>query len=225
MEITWLGQAGLLFETACLKIIVDPYLSDSIERLEPVKYRRMPVDERFLNVQPDILIFTHSHLDHFDPDTVKHYLNHEKSTIVLAPRNTWERAKKFGGNHNYVMFDRCTEWSFQNLRFRAVKAVHSDLYAIGIVMETERKKYYITGDTLYNTMIFQDIPEEIEVLFLPVNGTGNNMNMRDAERFSRRVNPKKTIPIHFGMFDDIDPYEIRLENVIVPKIYEKIRLL
>ena len=74
-------------------------------------------------------------------------------------------------------------------------------------------------------MIFQDIPEEIEVLFLPVNGTGNNMNMRDAERFSRRVNPKKTIPIHFGMFDDIDPYEIRLENVIVPKIYEKIRLL
>jgi hypothetical protein len=34
MKITYLGQAGLLFETKNLKIIVDPYLSDSVENLD-----------------------------------------------------------------------------------------------------------------------------------------------------------------------------------------------
>lgn len=35
MRITWLGQAGLLFETGGLKIVVDPYLSDSVAKLQP----------------------------------------------------------------------------------------------------------------------------------------------------------------------------------------------
>ena len=30
MKITWLGQAGLLFETEGMRIVVDPYLSNSV---------------------------------------------------------------------------------------------------------------------------------------------------------------------------------------------------
>lgn len=32
MKITWLGQAGLLFETGETTILVDPYLSNSVEK-------------------------------------------------------------------------------------------------------------------------------------------------------------------------------------------------
>ena len=35
MKITWLGQAGLYIETEGLKIIVDPYLSDSVVKVNP----------------------------------------------------------------------------------------------------------------------------------------------------------------------------------------------
>ena len=35
MKITWLGQAGLLFETNGVTIIVDPYLSDSVKEINP----------------------------------------------------------------------------------------------------------------------------------------------------------------------------------------------
>ncbi len=35
MKITWLGQAGLLFESNGIKLIVDPYLSDSVEKINP----------------------------------------------------------------------------------------------------------------------------------------------------------------------------------------------
>ena len=30
MKVTWLGQAGLLIETNGTKIMIDPYLSDSV---------------------------------------------------------------------------------------------------------------------------------------------------------------------------------------------------
>ena len=50
MKITWLGQAGLLFETGNIKIVVDPYLSNSCFKLNPASDRRMPVDANYLNM-------------------------------------------------------------------------------------------------------------------------------------------------------------------------------
>lgn len=48
MKVTWIGQAGLIFETQGIKIVIDPYLSNSVEEIEPHNSRRMPVDDRFL---------------------------------------------------------------------------------------------------------------------------------------------------------------------------------
>ena len=56
MKITWLGQAGLLFETNGQTIVVDPYLSDSVAAVTPSFARRVPVDERFLKIKPDMEI-------------------------------------------------------------------------------------------------------------------------------------------------------------------------
>ena len=69
MKITWLGQAGLLFDNGKVKIMVDPYLSNSVEKVEPKNFRRVPVDEELFNIEPDFMIFTHDHLDHYDPET------------------------------------------------------------------------------------------------------------------------------------------------------------
>lgn len=66
MKIVYLGQAGLLFDTNGMRILVDPYLSDSVAENEPSKHRRTPVDGRFLDLRPDIVICTHAHGDHCD---------------------------------------------------------------------------------------------------------------------------------------------------------------
>ena len=50
MKVTWLGQGGFLFETPQLKIIVDPYLSNSVYKIQPENYRRVPVEEEFLKM-------------------------------------------------------------------------------------------------------------------------------------------------------------------------------
>ena len=37
MKITWLGQAGLLLEKGDFKIMIDPYFSDSVAKVNPKK--------------------------------------------------------------------------------------------------------------------------------------------------------------------------------------------
>lgn len=52
MKVIWLGQAGLLFEINGIKVIVDPYLSSSVEKINPKNKRRVPIDESFLKLFP-----------------------------------------------------------------------------------------------------------------------------------------------------------------------------
>ena len=226
MKITWIGQAGLVFEGGeGATVILDPYLSNSVERFEPHNYRRKPIDERFLSVNPDFLIFTHNHLDHYDPDTAPVYLGRDHHITVLAPRSAYNEARKNGGVHNYIQFDPETEWTEKGIRFTAVKAVHSDVYAIGVIIEelSTGERYYVTGDTLYNGGVFDSLPDDILAVFLPINGVGNNMNVSDAERFAERTGARYAVPIHFGMFDEIDPTEFGVKNRVIPEIYKEIR--
>lgn len=224
MKVIWLGQAGLLFEICGLKIMIDPYLSNNVEEIEPENKRRIPVEQKFLDIVPDVIICTHNHLDHTDPETLKHYLENDKSIFVLAPEAAWGEVKKFKGKHNYIRFNRHTEVTIGDVCFKSVRAEHSDIHPIGVIIESEGKKYYITGDTLYNTDIFEDIPNDIDVIFLPVNGAGNNMNLIDAKRFCDKIRPKIAVPMHCGLFDDIDMNNFGYKNKVVPKIYEEIKI-
>ena len=226
MKVTWLGQAGLYFEMQDLTVMIDPYLSDSVGKVNPANRRRVPVDESLFDLRPDVLIFTHSHLDHYDPETAERFLRAGKPMTVLAPSSVWGEVRKVGCGHNYVLFDRLTEWSERSVRFLAVRAVHSDPSAIGVVLEDlrEQKTYYVTGDTLYNRAIFADLPERIDTVFLPVNGAGNNMNMTDAARFADRTGAKAAVPLHIGLFDSLDAADFRCAGKVIPDFYKPIPL-
>ena len=222
MEVTWLGQAGLLFAHEGRKILIDPYLSDSVKKINPANYRRVPVDESLFDINPDMLIFTHSHLDHYDPETAPRFIKQESKMTVLAPKSVWDEVRKIGGDNNYVLFNRHTVWTQNGIRFRAVLAAHSDPTPIGVIIDDGEKKYYVTGDTLYNEDIFEDIPEDVDVMFLPVNGVGNNMNMADAKEFCKKVNPKMAVPMHVGLFDELKGSDFDYEPKTVPEFYKEI---
>ena len=224
MKVTFLGQAGLLFEKGDFKVMIDPYFSDNVRTVNPNNRRRAEIDTAFLRLRPDVLIFTHNHLDHFDPVTVPHFLNEQSAVTVLAPQSVWSEVRRIGGSNNYVLFNRRTEWTQGGIRFTAVLAVHSDPSPIGVILDDGEKKYYVTGDTLYSEEIFSELPPKIDVLFLPVNGVGNNMNMQDAARFAARVGAKKVVPLHFGMFDALDARDFACENKVIPTIYKEIAL-
>ena len=62
------------------------------------------------------------------------------------------------------------------------------------------------------------------MIFLPVNGVGNNMNFRDAADFAARSGAKAAVPLHVGMFDELTAEDWEFENKVVPTIYKEIEL-
>jgi L-ascorbate metabolism protein UlaG (beta-lactamase superfamily) len=227
MQVTWLTQAGLLFEKNGKTVMIDPYLSNSVVKVNPNNWRRVPVDEALFDVTPDVMIFTHDHLDHYDPETApRFFAKTDKQMLVLCPASVWQKARTHGNGHNYVQFDAFTEWTAYGMRFSAVRAEHSDAFAIGVIIEDLEtgKTYYVTGDTLYNKKIFADLPDRIDVIFLPVNGVGNNMNATDAARFFKASGAKIAVPLHVGMFDENTPDLFEAEPRVLPEIYKEIKL-
>ena len=108
------------------------------------------------------------------------------------------------------------------MRFSAVSAAHSDPHAIGVVLEAEDgRRFYVTGDTLYHRAIFPELPADIDTVFLPVNGVGNNMNATDAVRFFKATGAKRAVPIHVGMFDEYTPEIFDADNRIILEIYQE----
>ena len=222
MKITWLGQAGFLLEKNGKKILVDPYLSNACGEKNPASFRRTPVDEAYLNIQPDVILLTHDHMDHTDLQTLKHYLPGDGGILVLAGANAWEKVRTFGGSNNYVRFRPGSRWNWEGIVFSAVPAEHSDPEAIGIIVDDGGKKYYFTGDTLYNEEILTRLPDDLYVVFLPINGKGNNMNAADASEFAVNTVAKYSVPIHFGMFDDLDPSIFTADNAVIPSAFKPV---
>ncbi len=221
MKVTWLGQGGLLFDLDGFLVMIDPYLSNSVQKIEPQNFRRVPVDEKFLNVKPNLIILTHSHLDHTDPETLNHYLNNGGIT-VLASFNAWKIVRENFKNtsNNYVSFNNGTEWTDNGVTFKAVYAEHSDDHAIGVVFTYNNKTYYVSGDTLYNEKVFESVKDKIDYCFVAVNGRGNNMNFTEGKRFAKRLNAT-LIPIHCGLFDELDVNLLDYEDKIIFKFYEE----
>ncbi len=231
MNVTWITQAGLVFENDKMTVMVDPYLSNSVaESFDPKKERRIPVDEGVFDIQPDVIIITHDHLDHLDPATLKKFLcRGGKPITVLAPYNAYVKLCEIGDKeHNYVLLNPHSVWSEGGLTFYAVKAEHSDVTAAGYIIDDGKETFYISGDTLYNYDVIDDVIElcedGVDYAFLPINGVGNNMNAKDAADFAFEIGARCAVPIHFGLFDSIDPKDFDFDNTLILDPYVKTSL-
>lgn len=201
MMISWLGQGGLYIDSGSLRVLIDPYLSDKLYEMYGESMRRLvAVDPVYFAVEPDVIVLTHDHLDHTDLPVLKKYLKQEKVVTLLASRNAFKAVKEAcGGPHNYVLFDQGTQWTQGGICFKAVKAVHSDEFAVGVQLVTPEWNIYLTGDTLFSEEVAASVAPEVDLMFTVMNGRGNNMNAIDAGRLTRCVRPKTVVPIHWGM--------------------------
>jgi len=80
MKIRFLGQSGYVLKSANTQIIIDPYLSDIVNRVAN-RPRTLPIPMAPKDISCDAVICTHNHLDHLDPDTVSE-INNEQFFIT-----------------------------------------------------------------------------------------------------------------------------------------------
>ena len=229
MKVIWLGQNGFLFVSGKNKVLVDPYLSDSLKELDIRMERGWSINKRFLEVEPDVIVLTNSHMDHTDMATLRNYIEKNKyQTTLLCCESAFNIISSSGviGRYNNVLMENGSQWTHDNLVLEAVPAKTDDKTAIGIIITdtAENKKYYVTSDTLYNRRIFKYIPRDIDTLFLPINGEDGGMNMDDALRFAKEIDALHTVPVHFGMFDDVNPKKFKFDGAVIPEIYRIIPL-
>ena len=229
MKVTWLAHSGLCFENDKLTVLVDPYLSDSLaEKCERMK-RRLPVDTGALELSPDVILITHSHPDHLDIATLDRFLkSSDKEITVLANGTAYEKLVSLGYSHNLVLLSPHSVWSESGVTFYAVKAEHSERDAVGFILDDAEKTYYVSGDTLYNFDVIDDcldlVEDGVDYAFLPINGKHNNMNAKDAADFAYEIGAKTAVPVHYGLFDDVDPEDFDFDDKLVLTPFETVEL-
>ena len=90
MKIRFLGQSGYILKTDNSKIIIDPYLSDSVNRVAS-RPRTLPVPINPHDICCDAVICTHNHLDHLDPDTVSQIPSKQKYITTNEGKSELEK--------------------------------------------------------------------------------------------------------------------------------------
>lgn len=196
LKIKWIGQSGYILKDAKTEICIDPYLSNVVDR---VAGRGRMVKAPFLpeELKCDAVICTHNHLDHVDIDAIP--LMNKENMLFLAPTDAKEQLVECGVT-KYMAFDEGTEIKIGDFELKAVFADHS-VPAVGVIIKHSGITMYFSGDTEYNKKL-EDLKEYgIDIMFICINGKLGNMNVLDAVKLTKIINPKLAVPTHYGMFE------------------------
>lgn len=228
MKVMWIGHGGLLFVSGKNKIIIDPYLSDSLRSTNKQLRRRTRVKGKLFRVKPDAIVLTSSHPDRSDFKTIKRYASKwgKYTPTILACENSFKTISNSWvlKKSNLIMFEKGLEWSLGDMHISAVGARTDDRSAFGVILtdNEDGKKYYIASNTLYSEELISELPDDIFCAFLPISGTFGSMNAQDAARFAKKLNAQYTVPVQYGMFDKLKADQFIVTGRVVPKIYKVI---
>lgn len=195
MKIRFLGQSGYVLETPKTKIMIDPYLSDSVNRVAN-RPRILPIPIKAENTACDAIICTHNHLDHLDPDTVEKM---DANQFFITTNEGKAELRKFEKS-NVKSLNYGESIMVGDFEIIAVFADHT-VEAFGLIIKVENKILYFSGDTLYNEKLFEIANYKPDITFICINGRLGNMNVNEALTVAKKIGAKINIPNHYDMFE------------------------
>ncbi len=208
----WLSGTGFVFKTSAgTQLYIDPYFSNCVAQIFGIDRAvspPIPVEE----AEPDLVIATHWHEDHLDPEGLP-LLAERSATHFLCPPSA--RSRLLGWR---VPGDRVTAISegqthtFRDVTITAVPARHLAGIAgwevpdaIGLLIEVDGLRIYHTGDTEYDLRLralAYDKERPIDVMLTVINGVGGNMNAYEAALLAWQIRPNVAIPMHHILWKD-----------------------
>ena len=194
MTIRFLGQSGYVLKTKGCEIIIDPYLSDSVNRVAG-RPRTLPIPIEPKKIHCDAVICTHNHLDHLDPDTVSQI----KDKQLFITTNEGKTELKRLDKDNVISLNVGESTVIGDFEITAVFADHT-VEAFGLIIKAENKTLYFSGDTLYNEKLFQIANYRPDVTLICINGKLGNMNVEEALTVAKKIGAPLSIPNHYDMF-------------------------
>ncbi len=238
----WLGQSGYLLQWKGIRVLIDPYLSDSLTK----KYLTTDKPHTRLSelvVQPGLLknisvvTSSHNHTDHLDAETLIPVLENNPGIKFLIPE----------ANRNFVAERVKCDFDFpiglndeesvviDGFTFHGIPAKHNEIERdekgnckyMGNVIEFGGYKIYHSGDTLwFDEMVELLKPFKVDLAILPINGNkperkvAGNLDCREAAVLGKSIGAKFVIPCHYDMFSfntaDINDFVKEAERVAQP---------
>ena len=218
----WLGQSGFLLQWKGKRVLIDPYLSDSLTKKyaatdKPhIRMSERVVDPRLLQ---HILIVTssHNHTDHLDAETLMPVLdNNPGITFIIPEANRDFVAERVQCKAAFpVGLNEGRSVTIDEFTFHGIPAKHNEIEKdengqcryMGYVIQFGNHAIYHSGDTLwFDALIDWLKPFSIDVALLPINGNdparkvAGNLDSREAVQLGKRLRVACVIPCHYDMF-------------------------
>ena len=194
MTVKWIGQSGYVIKTDSTEIIVDPYLSDIVNKVAN-RQRLVPAPVIAENITADAVVCTHNHLDHLDTDAI------ERMNDRLFFITTVEGKDKLAelGKLNSVSVSVGDTVNVGDITLTAVYADHT-VEAFGLIVDADGVRMYFSGDTLFSEKLYDISGFNPDITFICINGKLGNMDVEQALDVANKIGAPINIPNHYGMF-------------------------
>jgi L-ascorbate metabolism protein UlaG (beta-lactamase superfamily) len=222
----WLGQAGFAIRYQDFLIFIDPYLSDFLAKKYTGKFfphtRMMPPPVSPTGVRNlDLLLCTHGHSDHLDPETVPVLAQNNRECVVVVPKLAEDRWGKLEIPPQQVHgIDAGEQLSLENgISLEAIPAAHETLQTnergehlfLGYILKLGGLSLYHSGDCVpYPGLVENLAAHSVDLALLPVNGRDEyrqshgvpgNFTLAEAVDLGKQAQIPYLLGHHFGMFE------------------------
>ncbi len=218
----WLGQSGYLLLWKGTRILLDPYLSDSLTKKyantdKPhIRISERVVDPKMLT-NISIVTSSHNHTDHLDGETLIPLIKNNPGIVFIIPeanRDFVTERVQMPKGFPIGLTDGKTI-SVGDFLFHGIPAKHNEIERdaegnckfMGYVIRFGNWSIYHSGDTLwYEGMEELLMPFHIDVALLPINGNdpargvAGNLSAGEAAALGKAIRAAVVIPCHYDMF-------------------------
>lgn len=218
-----LGQTGLKINLPNLSILIDPYLSNSVQELDSpdlVRQIPIPIKPESLNSINWVLI-THDHLDHCDPHTLPIIAQASPHAQFIGPEPVRALLQRWGIHKDRIHAPpNIKQYLGSDLFVTALPSAHPRILlgsdqqpvAVGWLLERNRRKLLVAGDTSVCEEVIAALSKhgKINTALLPVNednffrrrrGIIGNMSIREAFHLAAEVGIDEVVPVHWDLFE------------------------
>lgn len=220
----WLGQSGFVIKTRQTIIYIDLYLSEHLSEkyknaVNPhIRMTKAPMRGKDI-FQADLILSTHKHSDHMDPQTIPDIMKNCPQALYVLPRAHFEHVIRWGVDANRLVAAKVGEpFTYRDVTIFPVPAKHEQFdydprtgYPhVSYIISTPGATLYHSGDTIPYDGLVQALKEHhVTTALLPVNGrdkvrhaygTPGNCTAEEALCLCACSGIKHMIPHHYDMF-------------------------
>jgi L-ascorbate 6-phosphate lactonase len=201
MAVWWLGGSGFLLALdSGVRVCIDPYLSDCVERIAGFR-RLIPAPLAAGDLRFTLLLLTHSHPDHLDVDSFDTLVRSNPGCRVIAPADCAPFLGERSVPHEITAPGSVHQ--IGHLVIEAVPADHADLSpeAVGYLLGASGRSAWFTGDTALNWPLLDGtIQRKPDILVPCINSAYVNLGEHGAALLAARCGARAVIPAHYGLF-------------------------